>query len=41
MAKEGSGFGEFRKIPRSLLRGASFVMVRREIAQKPGEELVA
>jgi hypothetical protein len=24
LAKEGSGFGEFRRIPRSLLRGASF-----------------
>ena len=24
LAKEGSGFGEFRRIPRRLLRGASF-----------------
>ena len=24
LAKEGSGCGEFRRIPRSLLRGASF-----------------
>jgi hypothetical protein len=32
LAKEGSGFGEFRKIPRSLLRGASLNFCERLIA---------
>jgi hypothetical protein len=34
LAKEGSGFGEFRKIPRSLLRGASFQDAKKAHQQK-------